>query len=92
MLVQLGQWGIFALSAAIFLVTGSLGARGRWLKIATFVFLAVSSVVVLEYFLPPLRRAPGLVRSEMANRSMFWTWLAATGDRAIALSIASSGR
>jgi O-antigen ligase len=77
LLVQLGQWGLFALSAAIFLVTGELGARGRWLEIATWVFLAVGGVVVLEHYLPPLRWALGWSSPAMASRSMFWTWLAA---------------
>jgi O-antigen ligase len=77
LLVQLGQWGLFALSAVIFLVTGQLGARDQWLKIATYLFLAVGSVVVLEHFVPPLRNTLGWSYPKMASRSMFWTWLAA---------------
>jgi hypothetical protein len=77
LLVQLAQWGIFALSAAIYLVAGDLGARGRWLQAATFTFLALASVVVLEHYLPPLQRFLGWSSSQMANRSMFWVWLGA---------------
>jgi len=77
LLVQLGQWGIFALSAAIFLLTGDLGARGRWLQMATWVFLGLASIVVLEFYLPPLRRALGWSSPAKASRSMFWVWLAA---------------
>jgi O-antigen ligase len=77
LLVQLAQWGIFALSALIFLVTGDLGSRGRWLEWATWTFLALAAVVVLEYFVPPLRSALGWSRPTMADRSLFWTWLAA---------------
>jgi len=89
LLVQLAQWGLFALSAAIFLVTGDLAAEGRWLKITTFAFLAVGSVVVLEFYLPPLRRLLGWSDPTMANRSLVlepgWRpWLAgswsSTGD------------
>ena len=77
LLVQLGQWGVFALSAAIFIVSADLGAQGRWLQAATWTFLALGAVVVLEFYLPPLRRALGWSAPEMASRSMFWTWLAA---------------
>jgi len=41
LLVQLGQWAIFALSAVIFLLASDLGRQERWLQTATFVFLAV---------------------------------------------------
>jgi len=77
LLVQLAQWGLFALSATIFLVTGDLGARGRWLQMATWVFLVLGTVVVLEFYLPPVRGILGWSSPEMASRSMFWTWLAA---------------
>jgi hypothetical protein len=75
LLVQLGQWGIYALSAVIFLLAGVLGQRGRWLEVATWTFLAVGTVVVAEFYCPPLRRLLGW--SLLANRSLFWTWLAA---------------
>lgn len=77
LLVQLGQWGIFALSALIFLVTGDLGSRGRWLEWAAWTFLTLAAVVVLEFFVPPLRSALGWSGGGMANRSLFWTWLGA---------------
>lgn len=75
--VQLGQWAIFALSALVFLLAGELGKSQRWLRAAVFTFLAVGSIVVLEFYLPPLQRALGLSDGNMANRSMFWVWLAA---------------
>jgi O-antigen ligase len=77
LLVQLGQWGLYALSAAMFLLAADLGRSGRWLELATWIFLAVASVVVVEFYLPPLRRL--LDWSKLANRSMFWVWLAALG-------------
>jgi O-antigen ligase len=77
--VQLGQWGLYALSVAIFLLAADLGQRGRWLEIATWTFLAVASMVVLEFYLPPLGRLLGWSSGGMANRSMFWVWLAALG-------------
>jgi O-antigen ligase len=77
LLVQLGQWGIFALSAAIFVLTADLGQRGRWLEMAAWTFLALGTVVVAEFYLPPLRRLLGWSSPIMASRSMFWTWLPA---------------
>jgi O-antigen ligase len=76
-LVQLGQWGIFALSAVIFLLAGDLGQRGRWLEMAVWTFLALGTVVIVEFYLPPLRRLLGWSSPVMASRSMFWTWLPA---------------
>jgi O-antigen ligase len=78
-LVQLGQWAIFALSGLIFLLAGALGRRERLLEAATWTFLALASVVVLEFFVPPLRRVLGWSAGTMANRSLFWTWLGALG-------------
>ena len=59
LLVQLSQWGIYALSGTIFLLTGDLGRRGRWLEVLTFTFLALATVVIVEYYVPPLRRGLG---------------------------------
>jgi O-antigen ligase len=77
--VQLAQWGILVLSAAVFILAATWGSRGRWLEIATWLFLAVGTIVVLELYLPPLRDVFGWSSPTMANRSMFWTWLAAMG-------------
>jgi O-antigen ligase len=79
LLVQLGQWGMYALSAAIFLLAADLGRRGRWLEIATWIFLALAGVVVVQFYIPPLAHLLGWSSGIMANRSMFWTWLAALG-------------
>jgi O-antigen ligase len=78
--VQLGQWGLYALSVAIFLLAADLGQGGRWLELAVWTFLAAASVVVVEFYLPPLGRLLGWSSGGMANRSMFWTWLAALGS------------
>jgi O-antigen ligase len=77
LLVQLGQWSIFALSGIVFLLAAHLGSRGRWLEWATWLFLAVGAVAVLEFYVPALERLLGLSSGHMTNRSMFWTWLAA---------------
>jgi O-antigen ligase len=74
-LVQLAQWAIFALSAAIFWLTSDLGARGRWLQVATFTFLVLGSVVVVSWYVHPLWSILDWAR--LANGGMFWAWLAA---------------
>jgi hypothetical protein len=79
LLVQLAQWAIYALSAVIFIVAGALGARenARWLRTAVWLFLALAGVVVLESYLPAVRRIFGWATPSMADRSMFWVWLPA---------------
>lgn len=77
LLVQLGQWAIFALSALVFLLAADLGQSERWLRAAVWTFLAVGAIAVLEFYLPPLQRVLGFSAGKMANRSMFWAWLAA---------------
>lgn len=77
LLVQFGQWGIFFLSAVVFILAGELGKQETWLQLAVFVFLVIGSLVVLESFLPPSFHILGWSSAKMANRSMFWVWLAA---------------
>jgi O-antigen ligase len=77
LLVQLAQWGILVLSAAIFAVVSDWGSRRRWLEIVTWLFLALGTAVVLEFYVPQLNHLLGWSSPRMASRSMFWTWLAA---------------
>jgi hypothetical protein len=76
-LVQLAQWAIFALSAALFLLAGDLGRDTRWLKGATWAFLILGSVVALEASSPVVRQIFDLYSPRRANTGMFWTWFAA---------------
>jgi O-antigen ligase len=82
LLVQLAQWGIYVLSATVFIVTAGWGSRGRWLEAATWVFLALGAVVVLEFYVPPLNHLLGWSSPTMASSSMFWVWFGglATGQ------------
>jgi O-antigen ligase len=73
--IQLAQWAVYALSALIFLVAADLGSRERWLRYATFAFLIVATIVVLEFYVPPLARLFGWSAARQANRAMFWTIL-----------------
>ncbi len=78
LLVQLAQWAILLLSAAIFLATAALGQKGPWLERATFAFVGVGGVAaVLGYLYTAPARALGWPIARLSNSGMFWTWLGA---------------
>jgi O-antigen ligase len=77
LLVQLAQWAIFALSAAIFLLAEDLGQRASWLRRATWVFLILGGVVVLESYVPWLHHLLGWSDPSRAKSGVFWAWLGA---------------
>jgi hypothetical protein len=79
LLVQLAQWAIFALSAAVFLLAGDLGQDTHWLQIATWTFLILAGVVVLENYVPWLHRALGWYNPWRAKSGMLFAWLGALG-------------
>jgi O-antigen ligase len=77
-LVQLAQWSVFALSAVIFLVAGDLGRELRWLKLATWIFLILAGLAVLDLYRIWPSGLLGWTRlGQATGTSMFWTWLAA---------------
>jgi O-antigen ligase len=76
-LVQVAQWAIFALSAAIFVLAGELGRDTRWLRYATWVFLILAGVVVLESYVPWLHHLVGWSDPSRAKSGVFWVWLGA---------------
>lgn len=77
LLVQVAQWAIFALSAAVFLLAGELGRDTRWLQYATWIFLILAGVVVLESYVPWLHRILGWSNPWRAKSGVFWAWLGA---------------
>ncbi len=77
LLVQLAQWAIYAFSAAIFLVTGALGQDTRWLRYATWIFLGLAGIVVLEIFSPNLHQILGWNDPGRAKSSIFLILIAA---------------
>jgi hypothetical protein len=76
-MVQLAQWAIFILSAVIFLLAGILGQRPSWLGRATWVFLILGGVVVLESYVPWLHYLLGWSDPSRAKSGVFWAWLGA---------------
>lgn len=77
LMVQLAQWSIFALSAAIFVLAGDMGKDGRWLEYATWAFLVLSGLVILEVYVPWLKQALDWSRPERAKSGIFFPWVAA---------------
>jgi O-antigen ligase len=71
LLVQLAQWAIFALSAVVFFVAGIVGQETRWLRYATWVFLILAGVVVLEAFIPAVHQILGWNDPTRAKSSTF---------------------
>jgi O-antigen ligase len=71
LLVQLAQWAIFAFSAAIFLMAGELGKDTQWLRYATWAFLILAGVVMLENFVPGLHRVLDWNNPARAKSSVF---------------------
>ena len=74
---QLGGLSIFILAAGIFLLTAHQIQDLRWLQWLVWLYLALTSLHLLTWFLPRLGRwlpenffAPGT-----ANNSLFWVWL-----------------
>lgn len=70
---QIGGWGIFAFSALTFLLTANQIKEVRWLKRLVWVFLALTAVFLIPWYLP----ATGFVSRlfpEGVNGSLFWIW------------------
>ena len=76
-LVQLAQWGIFAFSAAAFLLAGNLLKHEGWLRRLTLVFLLVAGFLAIA---SAVLGARNLLDARMATialiRTPFWVLLA----------------
>jgi O-antigen ligase len=77
LVVQLGQWAIFALSAGAFLLAAHLLANEPWLRRLTFAFLLLAGVLTAAL----LVGGPGAVVNRIATvavtRAPFWISLVA---------------
>ena len=75
---QIGGLAIFLLSALAYLWMGHQIRELRWLKLATWLFLALGSIHVFGRILPFLRPyAYRLFQHGLYSGSLFWTWLLA---------------
>ena len=76
-LVQLAQWAIFAFSAAVFWLMGSLVNKETWLSRLTFFYLAVAGSQAILRVLPGTEGIRRLVTTFATDRAPFWLLLAA---------------
>lgn len=75
---QIGQLGIFALSAWTFVLVADQIRSLRWLQVQTAVFLIAGGFCAASWVVPELRRpTQGLFPDGVVNGSLFWTWLMA---------------
>jgi len=75
--VQLAQWGIFALSAGAFWLAGNLVRDEIWLRRLTFFFLALAGSLAILLVLPGGDRVISHVITLALVRAPFWVLLGA---------------
>jgi hypothetical protein len=74
---QLGGWALYVFPMGLLLLVGNQMRDVRWLRMLTWVFLALGGLYILGRILPgPLRFSGPLFVSGSVG-SMFWTWLVA---------------
>ena len=77
---QLGGWGLYAFSIALFLLVANQLRDLRWLRVLTWVFLAFAALYVtgklVHYFFPSINEIADLLAIN-SSYSPFWTWLVA---------------
>jgi len=77
LLVQLGQWGIFAFSALAFWLMGNLVRNEIWLRRLTFFYLSVAGLLAIIRVMPGTERIRELIATFALDRAPFWLLLAA---------------
>jgi hypothetical protein len=77
LLVQLGQWGIFAFSALAFWLTGSLARDEIRLRRLTYFFLAVAGSLAIIRVMPGTEWIRNQIATFALDRAPFWLLLAA---------------
>ena len=77
LLIQLGQWGIFAFSALAFWLTGSLIRDEIWLRRLTFFYLSIAGFLAFIRVLPGTDGIRAQVATFALERAPFWLLLTA---------------
>jgi O-antigen ligase len=76
-IVQLAQWGIFALSALVYIIAGNLGDEEKKLRYLVFGFMAIAGILsIISMFAGPFRLTDSLTTVALI-RAPFWILLAA---------------
>ena len=91
-LVQLSQWAIFAFSAAVFWLMGSLVNKETWLSRLTFFYLVVAGAQAILRVLPGTEGIRRLVTTFATDRAPFWLLLAALAGGQLLFNRALSTR
>lgn len=78
-LVQLGQWGIFAFSALAFWLMASMVRDETWLRRLTFLFLVLGGILAAVRVLPDTASFRAMFATYAVDRAPFWLLLAALG-------------
>ncbi len=76
-LVQFGQWGIWAFSAAAFWLVGNFIKQEEWLRRLTATFLLLGGVLAIIRVLPGGSRIIDAVATDAIARAPFWMILTA---------------
>jgi O-Antigen ligase len=76
-LVQFGQWGLFALSAAAFWLVGNFIKQEVWLHRLTATFLLVGGALAIIRVVPGGERIIDMVATNAVARAPFWMLLTA---------------
>jgi O-antigen ligase len=77
LLVQLGQWSLFVLSAAAYLLVGNLIREVKWLRVLVGAFVVLGTAALAGRLVPGLSRRAWQVVIVDATGSLFWVWLVA---------------
>ena len=77
LLSQLGGLGLFVLSAAAFIFTANVIDSLRWLKILTWMFVAIGALFVISRLNVTLGRTMEGILPAGATGSVFWIWMLA---------------
>ena len=84
LLVQLGQWGIFACSALAFWLMGSLGRNEVWLRRLTFFYLSVAGLLAIIRVMPGTARIRELIATIALDRGSLLVVAGCFGGWAVA--------
>ncbi len=77
LVVQFGQWGIFAFSAGAFWLAANWIQEEHWLRRLTFFFLALAGALSVVRVLPGFWALVGRLATTAVDRATFWICLIA---------------
>ena len=76
-LVQLGQWSIYAFSMIALWLAANLLTNSRALKLTTYTYLAVGGMLAILYAIPASEPLAAKITAVGAAYSPYWVWVTA---------------